>query len=101
MGVLLFMRVCVFVDRIGRDSVEGCRWRATGWGQFPAGSRLLLRLKHVNFKECTAVEYAVLHHTVTLKQQTIFDYARLIKLNLITMKYHKFTISRRTFRSSE
>ena len=29
-GVLFFMLVCVFVDRIGRDSVEVCRWRARG-----------------------------------------------------------------------
>lgn len=29
-GVLFFMLVCVFADRIGRDSDEVCRWRATG-----------------------------------------------------------------------
>lgn len=33
----------------------------------PAGSRLLLRVMHVNNKECTTITHAELHHAVSLK----------------------------------
>lgn len=50
------MCMCECADSIARDRDTVCRWRTRGWGQFPAGSRLLRRFMHA---KCTKTAHVV------------------------------------------